>query len=99
MWAQCPSCEKAGKDRGRDNLAIKKSDPRTVQMLGRMLERRHPRCLWSPHPLGDSDPAFDLSSQVGGLQNPPLRLPAHYPTSTAPFQKDNVYMVAFKSLA
>jgi len=28
MWAQCPSCEKAGKDRGRDNLAIKKSDPR-----------------------------------------------------------------------
>jgi hypothetical protein len=28
MWGQCPSCEKGGKDRGRDNLAIKKSDPR-----------------------------------------------------------------------
>jgi hypothetical protein len=27
MWAQCPSCEKGGKDRGRDNLAIKRSDP------------------------------------------------------------------------
>jgi hypothetical protein len=27
MWAQCPSCEKAGKDRSRDNLAIKRSDP------------------------------------------------------------------------
>jgi hypothetical protein len=28
MWGQCPSCEKGGKDRGKDNLAIKKSDPR-----------------------------------------------------------------------
>jgi hypothetical protein len=26
MWSQCPSCEKAGKDRGRDNLAVKRSD-------------------------------------------------------------------------
>jgi hypothetical protein len=28
MWAQCPSCSRQGKDRGRDNLAIAVSDPR-----------------------------------------------------------------------
>ena len=28
MWAQCPSCSKGGKDRGRDNLAIATADPR-----------------------------------------------------------------------
>ena len=28
QWAQCPSCAKNGGDRGRDNLAIKRDDPR-----------------------------------------------------------------------
>jgi hypothetical protein len=27
MWAQCPSCARAGGDRHRDNLAIKKDEP------------------------------------------------------------------------
>jgi hypothetical protein len=26
-WAQCPSCARAGRDRGRDNLAVKRAEP------------------------------------------------------------------------
>ena len=26
-WAQCPSCARAGRDRGRDNLAVKRTEP------------------------------------------------------------------------
>ena len=39
-WARCPSCAQAGHDRTGDDLAIQIKNPRLLQVLGRMHERR-----------------------------------------------------------